>query len=354
MKKLRRAQDMTQEELADLLGVSFQSVSRWETGACYPDVEMLPVIADFLHVSIQDLMGLDEARERAEIQAVLDQFQNAISNGQIDQCIAIARNGHKRYPGNYAIMNKLMYALFLSGDDTGNIPEWKANMEKYDDEITKLGERLMKYCPDQAIRLEAMARLAFQHCEMGRKKQGRAIYEMLPGLENAREGQIWWALDQKERAENARELIYKSQDLLEAGIWQLIHCGVLSDAEQEIAAKKQMALDALIQDTETPDCNGHRYVRLARILARQGKTGEAISYLERAVQAARAFDERPECGEKESLLLGKRAWKRSDYETSDSRPMIQILRDSWMQHADFDCIRQTEGFRQLANALQES
>ena len=35
----------------------------------------------------------------------------------------------------------------------------------------------MKYCPDQTIRLEATARLAFQHCEMGRKKLGRMLYE---------------------------------------------------------------------------------------------------------------------------------------------------------------------------------
>ena len=75
-----------------------------------------------------------------------------------------------------------MYALFLSTDEDGNIPEWKENMEKYDAEITALGERIMKYCPDQNIRLRAMSRLAFNHCEMGRKEIGRAMNVFLENL----------------------------------------------------------------------------------------------------------------------------------------------------------------------------
>lgn len=72
-------------------------------------------------------------------------------------------------------------------------------MERYDAEIVSLGKRIMKYCPDQTIRLEATARLAFQHCEMGRKKLGRMLYETLPSQETCRENQIWWALEEDEK-----------------------------------------------------------------------------------------------------------------------------------------------------------
>ena len=48
---------MTQEQLAGKLGISFQSVSKWETGQAYPDVELLPVIASIFHTSIDALMG---------------------------------------------------------------------------------------------------------------------------------------------------------------------------------------------------------------------------------------------------------------------------------------------------------
>ena len=52
MRKLRLAKDLTQEQLAMELGVSPQTVSRWEGGASYPDVELLPEIAGYFDVSV--------------------------------------------------------------------------------------------------------------------------------------------------------------------------------------------------------------------------------------------------------------------------------------------------------------
>ena len=175
IKALRREQDMTQEELAEQLGITCQSVSRWETCTCYPDLELLPVIAGIFGVTMDHLMGLDTEAEQKAVAIYLEQFQQAISEGRIDDCIAIAREGIREYPNNYSLLNKLMYALFVAGDETGNIPDWQENIQKYDDEIVSLGERIMKDCPDQSIRLEATARLAFHHCELGRKAHGRAI-----------------------------------------------------------------------------------------------------------------------------------------------------------------------------------
>lgn len=48
LKKLRRDKDLTQEELAEILNVSAQSISRWETNMGYPDIELLPALANFL------------------------------------------------------------------------------------------------------------------------------------------------------------------------------------------------------------------------------------------------------------------------------------------------------------------
>ena len=67
LKQLRLAKGLTQEELADGLGVSPQSVSRWEGGASYPDVELLPEIAGFFDVSVDALIGADEARQEARL-----------------------------------------------------------------------------------------------------------------------------------------------------------------------------------------------------------------------------------------------------------------------------------------------
>lgn len=54
---LRKKSGMTQEKLAARLGVSFQSVSKWENAQGYPDIELIPVIASMFQVSIDALLG---------------------------------------------------------------------------------------------------------------------------------------------------------------------------------------------------------------------------------------------------------------------------------------------------------
>jgi len=55
--KLRKDKNMTQEDLAQILGVNSRSVSRWETGKCMPDLSLLSPISEELEVSINELMS---------------------------------------------------------------------------------------------------------------------------------------------------------------------------------------------------------------------------------------------------------------------------------------------------------
>jgi transcriptional regulator with XRE-family HTH domain len=231
IKRFRKERNITQEELSEILGVSFQSVSRWENGTCYPDLELLPTISNFFGITVDRLLGVNKVIEQENVKKILDEFQKAISVGNIDKCIEIARQGVAEYPNNYELLNTLMYALFLSGDEDGNIPDWKENMLKYDAEITALGERIVKYCPDENIRLEAMSRLAFNHCIMGRKKTGRAIYEQLPPQDFCKESQMWWGLEEDERLPFVRDKIRKGYFALESGIYLLSRYKLLPDDE---------------------------------------------------------------------------------------------------------------------------
>ena len=54
---LRREQNMTQMELADKLGISFQAVSNWERGTTMPDISKLPELAEIFHVTTDELLG---------------------------------------------------------------------------------------------------------------------------------------------------------------------------------------------------------------------------------------------------------------------------------------------------------
>ena len=56
---LRKEKGCTQEELAKAVGISTQAVSKWECGGM-PDLELLPAIADYFHISIDTLFHRNE------------------------------------------------------------------------------------------------------------------------------------------------------------------------------------------------------------------------------------------------------------------------------------------------------
>ena len=83
-----------------------------------------------------------------------------------------------------------------------------------------------------------------------------------------------------------------------------------------------------------------------------GLEEQAIDELKLAARCAQAFDERPEVQCFDSLLLGRVEWKRTDFETGDSRPLREIMREKWLASGDFDSIRQTREFQDVIKMLQ--
>ena len=59
LKKLRQETNMTQENLAELLSISPQAVSRWETDIAMPDISLLPPLANFFHTTTDYLLGME-------------------------------------------------------------------------------------------------------------------------------------------------------------------------------------------------------------------------------------------------------------------------------------------------------
>ncbi len=84
IRHLRRKADLTQQQFADQMGVSCQSVSRWENGETYPDMELLPAIADFFHTSVDSLMGILYAEKEKQAHETFDALRRECLEPQID------------------------------------------------------------------------------------------------------------------------------------------------------------------------------------------------------------------------------------------------------------------------------
>ena len=65
LKKYRILKNLTQEDVAGYLGITPQSVSKWERGESYPDITLLPALANIFETSIDLLVGMDSIRAEA-------------------------------------------------------------------------------------------------------------------------------------------------------------------------------------------------------------------------------------------------------------------------------------------------
>ena len=80
IKKLREENQITQQQLADSLGISYQAVSKWECGTTIPDVVLLPQIAEFFNVTIDDLFKTEITVYRNRAERLMCLYEDDINN----------------------------------------------------------------------------------------------------------------------------------------------------------------------------------------------------------------------------------------------------------------------------------
>ena len=98
IKKLRKEKDMTQEQLAEYMGVSPQAVSRWETGITCPDIFALPALAELFGITVDGLLGVDEKEKQKEIRSIISVAEEKINQGITDEPIVQLREALNKYP----------------------------------------------------------------------------------------------------------------------------------------------------------------------------------------------------------------------------------------------------------------
>lgn len=110
IKTLRRQRDISQEVLANYLGVTFQAVSKWETGTAMPDVALIPAIASFFGVSTDELFDYNRAEAEKKVESICTEaYKYRVSDPAKSE--AILREGLSRFPGNDIILNNLLYVI---------------------------------------------------------------------------------------------------------------------------------------------------------------------------------------------------------------------------------------------------
>ena len=151
IKRLRLAKGLTQEQLGELLMISTAAVSKWEAKNTYPDITMLFPLAEIFGVTVDELLGYDEAKAKAEVDKILAEYQRLYVEGRFAESKELIVNARKKYPHDYRIMNKYMWDV--AGGSAGNDSK---TLLKNKDELTQLCDCILEGCTQDDLRAEAI------------------------------------------------------------------------------------------------------------------------------------------------------------------------------------------------------
>lgn len=172
IKELRIENNLTQEELAEQLGVSFQAVSRWENDLTYPDITLLPILANMFDVTVDYLLDVDVMKKEAEIDAIIEEYFVLLNQGKIDENLILLENALKKYPNSFDLKDALLHIYFTKGLDP--------DLKEYNDKAIKLANEILEKCVDDAIRYGAMQTLILIYTSRKELDKAKQIVEKLP------------------------------------------------------------------------------------------------------------------------------------------------------------------------------
>lgn len=166
IKHLRKQKNVSQEVFANYLGVSFQAVSKWENGHTMPDVTIIPAIASFFGVSIDELFDFNLFETEKQVEQICKQaYMFRLSDPEKSE--HILREGLQRFPGNDIILNNLLYTM-----------DYRTRA----DEVISLCKTLIESTKEDDVKYDACRILAECYKETGQDALIAPTLELIPEI----------------------------------------------------------------------------------------------------------------------------------------------------------------------------
>lgn len=194
IRELRKAKNISQEVLAQYLGVSSQAISKWENETAMPDVTLIPAIASFFDVSTDDLFDYNRLEAERRVAEICEKaFEYRFSDPARSE--AILREGLKQYPGNDIILNNILCVL---------------EPAERSDEIITICKTLIEGTQDDAVKYDALRILADTYHQTGQQALVEPTLEQIPEIYFTKLQQMAFLLEGEKSLDAARKQLWLS------------------------------------------------------------------------------------------------------------------------------------------------
>ncbi len=287
LRRLRRGRGLSQERLGELLGVTTQSISHWECGVAYPDLETVPLLAGFFGVSTDELLGV--AGTCAETRK--EQYRRMLDASSGDERIALLRDARREFPRDLEFARLLCDALDSAGG--------------YDNEILRTCFDALDVCTDGYLRAVFTEYIAVYESEndvygfldrvvTDRDTRSNKLLELRYDKRGERE--LWLSTSQFNTARDTETLLFrdpmKNEDPILRHRANLEYLNMISGVDEETRRRFPVLGDGVVD--MWVDVRAYNGFCLGCRLAEAGDTDGALDALEQTAEVFARFRRLPD------------------------------------------------------------
>ena len=221
IRELRKRKGLTQEQLASSINISFQAISKWENNIALPDITMMPILATFFGISMDELFDFNLKEAEEDIEKIVDEAYK-YRETDYKKGRQILEEGLKKYPNNEILLNNLLYVL---------------NCRENPDETIKVASYLTEHTKEMDIKYDALRFLSYALKEKGDIEGARKALEQIPEIYFTKLSELAFLLTGKEKFEAADKQKWISFENLIQMMWKIAEC-YEADGETEKAIEE--------------------------------------------------------------------------------------------------------------------
>lgn len=162
--RLRHEKRVTQEQLAQFVGVTKAAVSKWETGQSMPDIIILPMLAAFFDTTVDELIGYVPQLSKEQIQKWYQEFAQKFADGPFEEVMAETQSYVKKYYSCYPFLFQVC-VLWLNHVMLAENRQRQSEVFLF---IAELCGHIKENCRDVRISDDVVVLQAMAHLQLGR------------------------------------------------------------------------------------------------------------------------------------------------------------------------------------------
>ena len=356
IKQLRKEQNITQEQLADGLGITARAISQWECDRTAPDISQLPALANFFNVTTDMLLGVDITRRTEEIKEILEYDRiHFTSKGDNQGSIDHLSGKLKEYPNSPELLDALAASLYSMYFQSGDAFDSELKKQKAE-EIIEICNRGIKCSNENSSIVYFKQLLVYTHIFLGNKTKAQEIAFSLPYIHTTRDMLYPRTLDGKEALEAWQGLLLNLMGAASFVIGKIKSSGDYSTSEKiEILNFREKLIKLIIGD-EPGIYNGLLFdnsLFLSDEYVKSGNNEAALDELEKAVIYADAYDTSSDSGKFTPCWLSESEHSTIYTIKHNSKTHYEKLMDHIREKSYSEKFNESKRFNNIVSKIQK-